>query len=114
MRGTSMHDAHMQKLHTALQLSPAQETAWAEFANRMQPMNTDYRKGQSWANLSTPDRMDRMLENMKTREEILAEKAGAVRQFYGTLSTEQQRVFDRQFQRDNRGHMRHAIYRDSK
>jgi hypothetical protein len=113
-RGSGMHDTHMQRLHTALQLTPAQESAWAEFENRMQPMNMDFPKGLRWTDLSTPDRMDRMLENMRLRENVMAEKAAAVRQFYGSLSADQQRVFDRRFQRDNRGHMRHAIYRDSK
>ncbi|MGC2165730.1 MAG: Spy/CpxP family protein refolding chaperone [Gallionella sp.] len=109
-----MHETHMEKLHTALHLTPAQEAAWTDFAGKMKPVNTTPPKVQDWKGMSAPDRMDKMLENMKSRQSSMAEKAAAVRQFYDNLSVDQQRTFDRQFQRKDRGHVRHAMYHNTK
>ena len=35
--GTARFEKHMAKLHDALKLTTAQETAWTEFSNKMKP-----------------------------------------------------------------------------
>lgn len=109
-----MHDNHMGKLRIALQLTPAQEAAWKDFAEKMKPAYMAHATDRNRKDLSVPDRMDKMLENMKSRESRMTEKAAAVRLFYGNLSADQKRIFDRQFQSKERGHMRHALYHNSK
>jgi len=58
--------------------------------------------------MSTPDRLDQMLDNMKSHEKNMTEHAAAVRTFYGTLTPDQKKVFDKHFQprHDRRSHGR--------
>lgn len=102
-------DKHMAKLHDALKLTSAQEPAWTEFSGRMKPVKMDKPKmdktGQpDWKDIKTPDRLDMVLDKMKSREQRLAEDAAAVRAFYGTLTPEQQKIFDHRFQAYHHGH----------
>lgn len=106
----TMHDTHLEKLHTALQLTPGQEAAWTDFTDKMKSSNTAPEKDMDWKGMSMPDRMDKMLENMKSREARMTERTTAVRQFYNNLSADQKQIFDMQFQHRDRGHMRRALY----
>jgi protein CpxP len=111
--GTARFEKHMAKLHDALKLTTAQETAWTEFSNKMKPVNMDKPKmgkagHQDWKDLSTPDRLDKVLDNMKSHEKQLAEHAAVVRAFYGALTPDQQKIFDRQFQASHHRHDRHS------
>jgi hypothetical protein len=106
-------EKHMAKLHDALKLTTAQEAAWTEFSNKMKPVTMenpamDKPGAQDWKSLSTPDRLDKMLEHMKSHEKQLAEHAVAVRAFYGTLTPDQQKTFDKQFQAHHHRHGRHS------
>jgi len=101
--GAALFGKHMAKLHGALKLTSAQDAAWTEFSNKMKPVKMDKSKmdkpgHQDWKDLSTPDRLDKVLGNMKLHEKQLAEHAAAVRAFYGALTPDQQRIFDHQFQ----------------
>jgi len=96
-------DKHMAKLHDVLKLTSAQEPAWSEFSGKMKPVNMDKSKMDktghaNWKDIKTPDRLDMALDRMKSREQQLAEHAAAVRVFYGTLTTDQQKIFDQRFQ----------------
>jgi protein CpxP len=109
--GAARFEKHMAKLHDALKLTSAQEAAWTEFSNKVKPVNMgkpgmDKPGRQDWEGLSAPDRLDKMLDNMKAREKELADHAAAVRTFYGALTADQQKTFDRQFQayRHRHGH----------
>jgi len=96
--GAARFDKHMAKLHDALKLTTAQEAAWTDFSNKMKPVNMGNPGHQDWKDLSTPDRLDKILANMKSHEKELAEHAATVRTFYGALAPDQQKVFDHRFQ----------------
>ena len=101
-------DKRMSALHTDLKLSASQEAAWTEFSGKMKPVKMDKPGHQDWTDMSTPDRLDQMLDNMKSHEKNMAEHAAAVRTFYGTLTPDQKKVFDKHFQprHDRRSHGR--------
>lgn len=95
-------EKHMQALHAALKLSASQEVAWTEFSTKSVRMD---RPGhQDWTNLSTPDRLDRMLDNMKSHEKNMTEHAAIVRAFYDTLNQDQKKIFDSNFMEHHRRH----------
>lgn len=100
--GAARFDKHMGKLHDDLKLTSAQEAAWTEFSNKMKPVKMD-KAGmeshqQDWKNMNTPDRLDKMLDNMKSRETKMSEHAAAVRTFYAALTPDQQKIFDHRFE----------------
>ena len=106
--GAARFEKHMAKLHDALKLTTAQEPAWTDFSNRMKPVNMGNPGHQVWKNLSTPDRLDNILANMKSREQELAKHAATVRTFYGALTPDQQKVFDHRFQAYGHRHGHHS------
>jgi periplasmic protein CpxP/Spy len=111
--GAARFDKHMAKLHGDLKLTSAQETAWTEFSTKMKPVKMDKpemdKSGHpDWKDLSTPDRLDKMLGNMKSHETRMAEHAATVRTFYGTLTPDQQKIFDHQFQSYLHRHDQHS------
>jgi Spy/CpxP family protein refolding chaperone len=118
-RAGATFDKHLAKMHDALKLTTAQEAAWTEFSNKIKPVKMekaemDNRKldkpgPQGWKDLNTPDRLDKVLDNMKSREKRLTEHAAAVRAFYGILTPDQQKIFDRQFQAFHHQNRRHAL-----
>ncbi len=100
-------DQRMAELHAALKLMSNQEATWADFVSELQPAKTERHDPQQWQNLNTPERLDRMLDNMKSREQKMAERAASIRSFYATLTPDQQRTFDQQFlsHLDHHNHM---------
>ena len=46
------------------------------------------------AELSTPQRLDRMMERMQERQARFAQRAEAVKRFYASLDPRQQKTFD--------------------
>lgn len=110
--GDMRFERHLSRLHDALKLTAAQEPAWTEFTGKMKPGAMDQtgmkKAGHpDWAKLSVPDRLDQALEHMKSREQELAGHAAAVRTFYGTLTPEQQTIFDQRFQAFRHRHDHH-------
>lgn len=107
------HDAyfekHMSRLHSALKLSAAQEVGWTEFSGKMKPVEMERHAHKDWANLSTPDRLDQMLDGMKLHEKSMAEHVAAVRTFYESLTADQKKTFDSEFM--GRGYMEHHSMR---
>jgi LTXXQ motif family protein len=109
--GAARFEKHMARLHGDLKLTPAQEAGWTEFSNKMKPVKMDQPGHHDWKHLSTPDRLDKMLDNMRSRDKKIAGHATAVRAFFGTLTPYQQEIFDRQFQAK---HYRHGHYSHDK
>lgn len=100
---------HLAALKDKLKLAPAQEAAWSAFAAAMQPgvlKAGAERQPLVAENLSAPERMDRMLSRAEARHAVLAERAKAVKAFYGQLTPEQQKVFDAEAmdRHERRGH----------
>lgn len=91
-------DKRMSALQTSLQLTPSQEASWTEFSNKLKPVKIDRPEHQDWKDLSTPDRLDRRLDQLKSHEKEMADHAAAVRTFYDTLTQDQKKIFDKHFQ----------------
>jgi protein CpxP len=99
--------ARLHALHEALGIRPDQEAAFAAFAAAMRPPEGD-RQGMhpggmsadraALANLTTPERLDRMGQRMQEhvarRQEAFARRASATKALYSALSPGQRRTMD--------------------
>ena len=104
---------HLQELKAKLQLAPTQDTAWTGFTGVLQARPTPHTApgtGQDWAQLSTPERLERM-KAMRTQHQsemnaFMDRRADATKALYSALSPEQQKVFDAETARmmKTRGH----------
>lgn len=94
-------DKRMSALQKSLQLTSSQEASWIEFLNKLKSVKIDRPEHQDWKDMSTPDRLDRRLNQMKTNEKAMADYAAAVRAFYDTLTQDQKKTFDKHFQTHN-------------
>lgn len=95
-----------QKLHDALQLSGSQEQAWTTFVAAMHPAHPNVKRGdfRDFAKLPAPQRMQKMIEMSKRRTAMMEQRQAALNTFYGTLTPQQQKVFDEQTSRGMGGH----------
>ena len=95
-------ERHAQHLRDALQLRPDQEPALHALLDSMKPPGGDHDEhGEGMghehgegANLSTPQRLDKMLAHMDEMRAHMAAHADAVKRFYAQLSPAQQKAFD--------------------
>lgn len=87
-------------LHKQLKLTPDQEPAWQAWvgsmpapgkAGGMQSQRPDFAE---LAKLPVPERMARMLERHKERQQEMDASLTALRDFYGKLTPAQQKSFD--------------------
>lgn len=94
---------HHARLKAALQLTPAQESAWQQYLqSRPSPATAAKDRGQ-WQALSAPERMEQQLAARKARDSQMTAHLDALKSFYATLSPEQQRTFDAQHQQGRGG-----------
>ncbi len=92
---------HLQELKAKLQLAPTQDAAWTGFTGVLQARPTPHTapgQSQDWAQLSTPERLERM-KAMRTQHQsemnaFMDRHADATKALYAALSPEQQKVFD--------------------
>lgn len=97
-------------LHAKLKLSPAQETAWNGYLAKMRPEAPPARPNRAELDkLSAPERMEKMLTFMKAHENRMAERVAATKDFYATLTPQQQKIFNDEFI-----HHRHFGHREHK
>jgi hypothetical protein len=83
------------ELHAGLKLNQAQESGWKNYIGKMQPASRAARPDRAeFDKLPAPERMEKMLASMKEREAGMAQRVAATREFYATLTPEQQKVFD--------------------
>lgn len=88
---------HAERLKAQLQITPAQEPAWNAFNAAMQPpagQPPRFDRG-AFANLSTPERLDRMRALRTQRAAEQDKRADAIKTFYAALTPEQKKVFDK-------------------
>lgn len=89
---------HLTALKAKLNLSAQQEAAWNAFtATRQGPMRSMSDKQAMKAELATmttPQRLDKMLEMSETRRANMIARAQATKTFYTQLTPAQQAVFD--------------------
>ncbi|QRX84990.1 Spy/CpxP family protein refolding chaperone [Glaciimonas sp. PAMC28666] len=96
------------KLHTALKITPAQEGAWKTYISQMRPnrsaMPMQRPTKEEWAKQTAPERMDHRIEFMKKMEARMSDRAAALKQFYAVLTPDQQKILDKHFIHEHRGH----------
>ncbi|MBI3524003.1 MAG: Spy/CpxP family protein refolding chaperone [Betaproteobacteria bacterium] len=96
---------NLEHLGKNLYLKPEQQDAWSTYVAAMTQLARErsqemaggkqgWRKGSE--NISTPDRLDRMIERMRQGADRLAKVASETRTFYTRLSPEQKTIFDLQ------------------
>jgi periplasmic protein CpxP/Spy len=78
-----------------LQITPAQESAWADFIAAMKPP-ADVKRPQPGERekLTTPERIDRMREMRNAHMAEMDKRDDATKALYAALSADQKRVFD--------------------
>jgi hypothetical protein len=85
-------------LSAALQLQPTQQAALAAYLDSMKPpgdrMDRMGHGADGEANLSTPERLDRMMARFDEMHARMAAHVQATKQFYAQLTPSQQKAFD--------------------
>lgn len=87
---------HQARLHDALKLTPAQESAWKAYVEKTKPpvASTPPLTREAMEKLSTPERMEKMQEAAKLHLTAMEKHTAALKEFYATLSPEQKKTFD--------------------
>ena len=89
---------HLAALKTKLNLTVQQEAAWDTFTasrqGQMRSMADRQAMRAEMANMTTPQRVDKMLERAEARRAKMIERAQATKAFYAQLTPAQQAVFD--------------------
>lgn len=90
--------ARLDKLHTDLKLTPAQETDWktwtakiAEAKQERKEARPDFR---ALRELPAPERLQKMIDFAKARVAVMEETLTATKTFYNALTPEQRKTFD--------------------
>jgi LTXXQ motif family protein len=89
-----MRAAHMKALHDKLKLTDTQEGAWTKFAAATEAKPIDRSNMVEEKSPTAPQRMERMLDRMHQREQLMSAHLAALKEFYTVLTPEQQKVFD--------------------
>jgi hypothetical protein len=111
------HAQRQQQLHDALKLSASQEQGWNAFVASMKPAAHEQHADRgAFANLSAPERMQKMIDFSKQRTAQMETRLAALNTFYSTLSADQKKVFDEQTRhfmggRGMGGHGMHGMHR---
>lgn len=95
-RWKEYHHQRRTALHDKLKLNAQQEKAWATYLS-VTDKNIDSWKPFYRADLekmTAPERLQAMIDRMKTREKEMTEQLVALKTFYATLTPEQQKIFD--------------------
>lgn len=99
---------HHAELHARLKLTAAQEPAWKTFTDATTPaaMPTPPER-KDMEKLTTPERMEKMLERAKEHQAKMQDRLAALKTFYAVLTPEQQKTFDDSYRHMGQRGMRH-------
>jgi hypothetical protein len=107
-------DHRQAELKARLKITPAQESAWAQFVQAIRPPQSppqpqmDREQMRAMMQLSAPQRMEKMMAHHEQVQAQMNQKMHehleAVKAFYPQLSSEQQKEFDRFTMHHNRKH----------
>lgn len=87
--------ARQAKLHDALQLTAAQEPAWAAYQAAIKPAAMAmHGERAGWAALSAPARMEKMIAMAKQHTAAMEQHLAALNTFYAVLTPAQKKTFD--------------------
>ena len=97
-RMAERHTQRMADLKAKLGIRADQESAWNTWSASMKPPTWSGQRlnREQWKNLSTPERLDRMLAMQQERTTQMRAHADATKTFYNALNAEQKKVFDEQ------------------
>jgi periplasmic protein CpxP/Spy len=91
-------NAQLQQLHDALSLRPDQEANWQAYARSTsvdsQEMMRRREASEKMATITAPQRVDLSIQMMKADLASLERRGAALKQFYATLTPQQQATFD--------------------
>ncbi|WP_159915982.1 Spy/CpxP family protein refolding chaperone [Pantoea sp. 18069] len=94
-----------QKFQAALQLTEAQQAGWNSYREAIKPAPHAKRMDrESFAKLTTPQRIDHMQQQRTERNAQADRRAQATKAFYATLTPTQQKTFDEQTLRHGKHH----------
>lgn len=101
-------DKRAQKLHDALKITPAQESAWQTYlsaikADMPQPGQFDRA---AFREMPAPQRMEKMIEMSRSHTARMENHLTALKTFYAVLTPEQQKTFDHAMGHFGAGHHR--------
>ena len=107
-RDHAAHEKRMaekaQKFQAALQLTEAQQADWTRYREAVKPVRpAKHLDRESFAKLTTPQRIDHMQQKRAERNAQADRRAEATKAFYATLSPAQQKTFDAQTLRHGHG-----------
>ena len=95
------------ELKQKLQITPAQENAWNAWTAAVKPVDRQHPHHGEWAQLTTPERIDRMRAMRAERSAEMDKRMDATKNFYSALNAEQRKTFDAEGLRFMAGKGRH-------
>ena len=98
------HQKRQTELHDKLKLTPQQEGAWKAYVQGTSQSSSKRPDWKELSKLTTIERLEHFQMSLKQHEEQLNEVIAATKSFYGTLTPEQQKIFDKQFAWHERTH----------
>lgn len=100
-RQEARFERHSAELKARLKLRADQEAAWTAFTSAVKPPASPTARPDrtEWAQLSTPERLDRLESQHQQRAQAMSQRHQATRTFYSALDAEQQKVFDAETRR---------------
>jgi Spy/CpxP family protein refolding chaperone len=88
-----MVDRHLQKLHDALNLQPAQEAAWTRYADTIKAECAAMQPGMD-DNAALPERLQHRIQMSEKHLAALKKQAVAAKALYKVLTPEQQQILN--------------------
>ena len=89
-------EAQISQLHADLHLTAPQESAWQGLMAMMRSMQQPHAPMANMAQLTTPQRLDLMMQQMQTHEREMTAHLDAMKNFYAQLNPAQRQIFDRE------------------
>jgi hypothetical protein len=100
-------EQRLETLKADLKLNANQEAAWADWADKIKGDRNDWeetrKSEESWASLSAPVRMEKMLSFSKEHITKQETRLAATRTFYALLTPEQRLIFDKDYNFEHHG-----------
>jgi len=102
-------DKRLQKLHDALKITPAQESAWHAYVAAIKSgIPTSRPDRAAFKNLSAPEKMEKRIEFSRNHISRMENHLAALKTFYAVLTPEQQKTFDQSMSRKRHGRGGHG------
>ncbi len=96
------------QLYVKMKITPEQEPAWKAFVEASAPGPMPERLDRKKVDaMTTPERMETMLEHAKVRQVKMQEQLTALKAFYAVLTPEQQKIFDDSHRMGHKGKRQH-------